>query len=229
MSKLENESYDEFYRRGGWEYSAEAERLFLIFRILQPLRIPQGGRALEIGCGMGLHAALLHELGLEVTALDVSRAGIEQALAHYEGPTFLCQDAHEFLSQAPAGSYDLIFARGMSWFHYELGDAPNRQGVHVGQELELLLRSLREGGCFVLQIRTDFSGTIHETGVRNHTWEELVGFFSSRGDLELLTDWGGLPLVSPALARRSGRNVIIGLRRVAPEARSTYYSLPART
>jgi SAM-dependent methyltransferase len=213
MTKTAGQSYDDFYADGGWTYDPASEELFLWYRVLQPLGIAPGGRALELGCGTGLHAALLHRLGLEVTAVDTSAVAIERAARSFPGPRFVHGDARAVVAGVPPASLALVFARGMSWFHYELGDGPNRHGVDVAGETDAILRTLRPDGYFVLQVRTDFSGRDDpESGVVHHLWEDVAAFFAARGEVVMLTDWCGLPLSSARQARESGRNVLVAVR-----------------
>jgi SAM-dependent methyltransferase len=213
MSPTVDERYEEFYRAGGWRYDLNAEYLFLVYRILQPLRLRRGSRLLDLGCGTGAHATLFARLGFQVTGIDISPAGIEQATAVDSGATFLCRDAHEYLAELEEASMDVIFARSMSWFHYELGPGTNRFGVDVQAETDRIMQVLRPGGTFVLQVQTNYSGKHPETGNHNHTWYDLMSLMEPRGTLMLFTDWSGLPLIDAQRARSSRNNALMGLRR----------------
>ncbi len=215
MEKSTPENYDRFYEGGGWEYDANSECLFLIYRILKPLRIPPKGELLELGCGTGVHAAIFQQLDYQVTALDASKTAIEKARSSYPDVNFLCEDAHSFLLKVPENDFDVVFVRGLSWFHYELGPGENKFGVNVHDNTDSILRILRPNGFFILQIRTDFSGRqCPDTGIHNHTWYDLMGLLEPRGELLLFTDWNGLPLTNAETARRSGQNALCGLRKI---------------
>ncbi len=205
MSKLPGENYNEFYLRGGWQYDSTEEMLFLVYRVLQPLRIPLGAAVLELGCGMGLHSSLLHQCGLRVTGIDLSEVGIAEAQRRYPGPAFVNVDAHDYLATAGTASFDLVIASGMSWFHYDLS---RQSGVNMEEEMKAIFRVLRPGGHFVLRVRTDFTGTVHETGILNHRWDQIVEFLEPYGELLLLTNWSGLPLTNAGLAQRFSGNVL---------------------
>src|SRR5690554_286612 len=73
--------YDRFYADGGWEYSLREERRKLKKWVVPTAGWKRGHHVLEIGCGMGLQARLLSDLGLTVTAVDASAIGIERATA----------------------------------------------------------------------------------------------------------------------------------------------------
>lgn len=209
----ERAHYNEFYAAGGWQYSAFAERCFLRDRLIRPLGLEAGGRLLEIGCGMGLHAALWQELGFRVTATDISNVGIQHARARNPGPHYVVGDLEDL--DFGAEQFDVVFCRGMTWYHYELL-GKNRDGVDVPARTADLFRSLTEGGLFILQICTDFSGHGRgQGGVHYNTLDDYVALFSRFGAIELLTNWHGQPLRNQAEALRRGGNVIVATRRRA--------------
>ncbi|HLJ14261.1 MAG TPA: class I SAM-dependent methyltransferase [Bryobacteraceae bacterium] len=213
MNKHSDENYDAFYRRGGWQYDPSEEMLFLVYRVLQPLRVKPGIDVLELGCGMGLHSALFFQCGMRVTGIDLSEVGIAEASRRYPGPAFLHGDAHEYLAAAESASFDLVFASGMSWFHHNLRQQSGNSSINLQDEMKAIFRVLRPEGYFILRVRTDFSGTVHETGIVNHRWEDIVEFLDSSGELLMLTNWSGLPLTSPSIARRFGGNVLAAVRK----------------
>ena|SRR5690349_15849244 len=215
--KQPGESYDDFYARGGGRYDLLQETAFLFFRIVAPLGVGRDCRALEIGCGTGLHAEALSRLVVAVDAVDLSVAGIEIAASSFPGPKFTQGDAADFLRRAPDGHYDLIFARGMSWFHYAL--EPGRSPFAIDALMVESMRSLRPGGHFVLQIRTDFTGRTDDTGIRHHRYRQLRRFAGRFGETRMFTDWAGLPLTNGASAIESGRNAIVAIRKVTREDR----------
>jgi SAM-dependent methyltransferase len=213
MKKDTPADYDKFYEGGGWQYEPAAEYMFLVYRLLQPVQVPPGGHVLELGCGTGLHASLFHQLDFRVTAIDLSSVAIEKAKVLYPGPQYICGDAHQFISESAQASYELVFVRGLSWFHYELAAGENRFGVNVQDETDAILRVLRPGGYFVLQMRTDFSGLdCPQTHIRNHTWYDIMALLEPRGRVVLFTDWSGLPLINAETARKSKRNALCVLQ-----------------
>jgi SAM-dependent methyltransferase len=210
MGKLLGETYEDFYKRGGWIYDRNSEAEFLAERIVRPLRIERGSRILELGCGTGLHAWLLHRLGMRVTAIDSSAAAI--AIAKERGGCrFACREASEFLNSCRA-KFDVVFARGMSWFHYELEPGVNSKGVDIDAAMSAIKRVMRQNGLFVLQIRSDFSGSYHWTGIRNHTWAQSRAFLRRHGNLKLFVDWFGVTLLNAEVARRSKGNLLGAIR-----------------
>lgn len=207
--KPPQDHYDDFYRHGGWDYNLRSEALFLHYRVLQPLGI-ESGTALEIGCGTGLHSEALRLLIGDAHGVDTSAVAIELARKQFPEVRFTHGDALEVLRKSQ--DLDVVFSRGMSWFHYELeeGSSP----FALDDLMREAMNRLVEGGHFVLQVRTDFSGGVDvETGIRHHRVSQLRNWASRYGRLRLLTDWMGLPLSSDEEGEASGRNSIVCLQK----------------
>jgi tellurite methyltransferase len=68
------------------------------------------GRALDIACGSGRNALFLATLGFEVTAVDISPVGLEQAAqrAGEKSLSISWQQADLEFLQLPSAAYDLI-------------------------------------------------------------------------------------------------------------------------
>jgi SAM-dependent methyltransferase len=217
LTKPIDESYDSFYRRGGWTYDRQAEAEFLLRQIVRPLKIHSGASILDLGCGTGLHAWLFERMGMRVTGVDSCPAAIDRA-REFLGVKFQCVDASSFLRHC-GRTFNVVFARGMSWFHYELEGETNQKGVYVDNVMRSIMGVLKPGGLFVLQIRTDFTGSYDFTGVRNHTWRQSTDFLCRYGDIRLLRDWRGIPLENGCAACRSGGNLLAAVQR--PPGRQT--------
>jgi GT2 family glycosyltransferase/SAM-dependent methyltransferase len=176
-------SYEEFYKEGGWDYDPQLEEQRRVLRelVAAPAEWAPGGHILEVGCGTGFHAHLLHAAGFQVTAIDGSFMGITQAKKKYPGPTFLNTFAEHY---HPEGSFDGLFVRGMSWFHYDLDDKLKARCAEM-------FKWLTPTGRFVLQIVTDFSGTRVAGRVHNNTVEDYRRLFRGIGRVTRITDWKG--------------------------------------
>ena len=209
-------SYDEFYRQtGGWSYAVEAEREILCERIVRPLQLqPPGARLLDLGCGVGLHSQLFAELGFEVTGIDKSSVAIDLARSRYQRPVFRHLDAVNLVAEFAPQSFDVVYAKGMSWYHYEL-DRVNCHGVDVVARTSEVFSLLKPGGRFALQIATDYSGERPADGVHNNTPADFTGLFEPLGEVVLLTDWLGQSVVQwPDPRTRSRlRNILLGIRK----------------
>ena len=75
--------------------------------------IPEGGRILDLGCGEGRDSVYFASCGFEVTALDISRAGLEKAqrLAEEHEVTirWMCRS---MVDVPVAGRFDLVYSCG---------------------------------------------------------------------------------------------------------------------
>ncbi len=204
--------YDDFYAKGGWKYFGWLEKRFLLRRIVRPLGLAQGSRVLEIGCGMGLHSYLLHKLGFDVVGVDLSETGIARAKTRFSGPMYYAMDAKDLTAEFDDESFHTIFVRGMSWYHYELLEV-NKNGVDVPAATRELFQLLKPSGVFVLQIKTDFSGSRTRDNVYHNYFDDYVQLFSPLGDVIHVSDWRGKVLRNHLDAERSKKSIIIATRK----------------
>jgi len=109
--------YALMYRLGltPWEHYAEVAHASIAAklereskdRVTQPL-----GRALDVGCGRGVHSAALAHLGWEVVGIDIVPRAVEAASrAGVEGARFQVADATR-LQQAGLGHFDFFLDVG---------------------------------------------------------------------------------------------------------------------
>ena len=167
----------------------------------------EGDHILELGCGNGQHAKLLHDMGFAVTAVDHSDVGIDAAKARHEGPNFVQADVREF---EPEEEPDGIYIRGMSFYHYELAGI-NRHGIDVLEETKRMFEWLRSGSIFVMQIASNFSGDRPEDWIHHNKLSDYVGLFSQCGEVVSTTDWNGRALTSDADAKKFGGGTRSGI------------------
>ena len=130
--------WDERYSGDGLVYG-EAPNAFLAH---MSDRLPNRGRALDIGAGEGRNALFLASRGLEVLAVDQSAIGMQKAqrLARERGLSLRTRvvDLQDF--DAEPGSFDVISS---IFVHLP---AALRASVHAG-----VGRWLKPGGVFVLE------------------------------------------------------------------------------
>ena len=108
MSAAERDKWDARYRDGAYEGRTHPTAL-----LAEWLPHLKRGRALDVACGAGRNALFLAESGYEVTALDISRVGLDRGrrVAAERGliVDWLCADLDDDLEGAlPAGRFDLI-------------------------------------------------------------------------------------------------------------------------
>ena len=205
--------YDDFYSKGGWRHYKWRQRRFLVKRIIKPLKLSNGLKLLDLGCGMGLYSNLLSKLGFEVVGADKSEVGINYAKKHYSKPKFLNLDAKDLALEFEPESFEIIFARGMSWYHYELNGV-NILGVDVPSCTRDLFHLLTKGGIFILQIKTDYSGRRPDKEIHHNKLEDYVRLFEPFGEIVFISDWKGSVIKSQSDAEKSKRNIIIATRKI---------------
>lgn len=202
------EIYNDFYRQGGWRgRKVHAEQRQIENVIVRPTGWQEGDRLLELGCGNGQHANILHGLGFDVTAVDHSDVGISRAKARHPGPNFVCSDVREF---DPEEEFDGIYIRGLSFYHYELSGI-NKHGIDALEETRNMFDWLRTGGVFVMQISSNFSGDRPERWIHHNKLSDYVGLFSQCGQVISTTDWNGRKLESDAEAQKYGGGTRSGI------------------
>ncbi len=75
-------------------------------------------QVVDMGCGTGVHAIALAQLGLDVTGVDISAGMLEKAHAHAEETgTDVRFIEGDFLTSLPPGSADLLLCLGNSLPH----------------------------------------------------------------------------------------------------------------
>jgi SAM-dependent methyltransferase len=205
------EAYEIRYSQGGWKYNYRREHL-RVKRIVDSLGLKRGDAVLEIGCGEGFHSGILYDLGFRVVGNDLSEVGINHAVSRFPMIRFINCNSIDLCDILPAEHFDMILARGHSWYHYEL-NACNSKGWNVPENTRQIFKLLRPGGFFVLCIRTDFSGTHYKDGVLNNTYQAYRDLFEPFGKIVLLTDAEGVPLGNDEEARQSKNDIIIGTKK----------------
>jgi cyclopropane fatty-acyl-phospholipid synthase-like methyltransferase len=196
-------NYESFYRDGGWNLGI-ARAVTVMQRLADACGWSYGTRLLDLGCGEGDYTEAARRVGCCALGVDISKEGLKLARRNYPEAMLLRVDLAEW---EPVDLWDVLFARGMSWFHYELGGV-NRYGIDVPYELRRFLTWLKPGGQFILQVSTDFSGENKETVLYN-TLEAYLQLLVPLGKLVVLTDWQGAAII-PGRVPASG--IIIGIK-----------------
>jgi SAM-dependent methyltransferase len=116
------------------------------------------GRALDVGCGLGVEAAYLAAAGWQVAGVDLSQVALTRAAAGGDGAAFMRADVR--LLPFHQDCFDAALDRGC--FHYL--DPRNR--LRYADELR---RVLRPGGRLLLR------ASLRSAGVRNDIDETVIG------------------------------------------------------
>jgi SAM-dependent methyltransferase len=126
----------EMWQRAISPAQTHAETDFLV----DALRLPAGGRVLDVPCGHGRHSVVLAERGFRVTGADLSRDALEAAHASSAGVDWVLGDMRQLPWRA---EFDGVFCFGNSFGYLE----------HEAT-LEFLLavsRVLKPGGRFAIE------------------------------------------------------------------------------
>ena len=142
--------FDEFATRYDQEVftkNTEAEIRFL----LEQLRVPEGGRVLDVGCGTGRHAIALAAEGYRVTGVDLSegmlevarsragRAGVEIEWIRMDAVGYRSEETFDGVICLCEGAFCLLGA----------GDDPFARDLKI---LDNVYGSLRPGGRLILNV-----------------------------------------------------------------------------
>ncbi|MBN70265.1 class I SAM-dependent methyltransferase [Gimesia chilikensis] len=213
-SRTRNSSfYDQKYGSGnGWKYNTDKVTRWLQESIVSRFGLTPGDRVLELGCGEGHHSALLASFGLDVYGVDFSEKGIEVAKERGSGATFIAANALDLGRFFDHGYFDLIFVRGMSWYHYELSGI-SRIGIDIDEETGKLFEFLKPGGTFVLQIKTDFSGNKPTENVFDCRLSEFKGLFSQFGEIIHTSNTAGAELIDDEQAAKIKGGIVMAIRK----------------
>jgi SAM-dependent methyltransferase len=209
---LEKRTYDQFYAERDFGFDQRHQEQFIKEQIIDQFELPKRGKVLEIGCGTGKQAAIFAGFGFEVDAFDISYVAIEKAKLQETTARFYHESADKVVELFQTEWFDLIFVRGMSWYHYELNE-PSRTGVDVRQKTNELFKLLKPSGLFVLQIATDFSGSQLAGRVHCNTWQSYISHFEPHGKIIKVQNWKGIELTGQEQAVKEGGNILIATRK----------------
>ncbi len=112
--------FEDLYKacKDPWNQSNEywAADKALILKMIEKLKhFNHAHKVLDIGCGLGHFSALVHNLGLDVTGIDISPTAIEMAKANYPGIDFkvgVLTDFDMILALKP----DILLMNEITWY-----------------------------------------------------------------------------------------------------------------
>lgn len=204
--------YTEFYKNGGWSYEYQKEMTFFQKYFKDKLKLQEGAKILELGCGLGYQAYVLADMGFEVVAIDTNEQAIIEANKLQSKARYICDSADNIGNYCSESTFDMIYVRGMSWYHYELDQFSENTGVDVREKTAHFFKFLKSSGLFFLQIATDFSGLI-KNHVRYNKLTAYQNLFEKHGEIVYLSNWSDVTLKSQEQAERVGNNILIATQK----------------
>lgn len=213
MEKQNTDFYNRKYAEGDFSYDPMTERSWLEKHIVNRFELKPGDRVLDLGCGKGLHASLLSSFGLRVFGLEPSIQGVVGAIERGSKAIFIRDSASALGCYFDEHEFDMIYCRGMSWYHRELDGLCPATGIDAREATREFFRFIKPGGLFVLQICTDFSGSHPNKDAYNNRLSSYVNLFEPHGDVISTTNWSGTPLVSDQQAVQVKGGIVIVTRK----------------
>lgn len=142
--------------------------------ITQTLKIRREDPILDLGCGMGRHAHLLHEDGYTVFGLDLSRVLLEEAGRRYGLTNLILGDVRRI-----PGLFAVILSLFTSFGYFET-DSGNQQVLNE------VSRSLKPGGWFWLDylspgfVKSSLANPLRQHQIANCQIEETRRIIGNR-------------------------------------------------
>ncbi|QDT30496.1 hypothetical protein Enr10x_58620 [Gimesia panareensis] len=214
MEKQNTDFYNRKYSEGDFNYDPMVERSWLEKHIVNRFGLSLGDRVLDLGCGKGLHAALLSSFGLRVFGIEPSFQGVMGAIERGSKAIFIRDSASALEHYFDENEFDLIFCRGMSWYHRELDQLCPDTGIDVREATGDFFKYIKPGGLLVLQICTDFSGYNPNKDAYNNRLSSYLDLFQLHGEIVHVTNWAGTPLTSDEQAAKVKGGIVIATRKV---------------
>ena len=119
--------------------------------------------AVDVGCGLGYFAGILHELGFGVVALDGRRENLIEAQRRYPGLDFRLADAENTSIQS-LGKFDLGFCFGLL-YHLENPFAAIRNLFALTRTVAIVEGMVLPGDVPILGVRDE--GPTEDQGLRH--------------------------------------------------------------
>lgn len=131
-----DEAYVPTYERTGY-FDASAQE---VEAILAAFDLPPGSKFLDVPCGWGRHAGLLHTAGMEATGVDLSPSQLRLARERNPGPTYVETD----MRAVPDGPFDAVINLFSSVGYFD-DDTQDLVALRAWHE------ALRPEGWFVME------------------------------------------------------------------------------
>ena len=165
---MDQKFYDKKYSITDFKHSLITDRAF-IKALISKYSIPKNASLLDIGCGTGWYSYLFAELGLKVTGIDFSRAGIFKAKDSYgNGITWVVGDGCNMPFKR---KFDVLFCSGFSPF--SLVDNLS-EAINIGKSL---FEYLKKDGYFIFQMASDLSNKRSKDTFMNYSLEKIRNYF----------------------------------------------------
>lgn len=133
--------FDSPYYHTLYKHRDEEEARYFIENLIHYLKPSPRANMLDMACGRGRHAKLLHELGFRVTGVDLSPANIEFAQQFAaEGLQF---EVHDMRNTLCSNVYDYVFNLFTSFGYFD-SDYENLRAI------DTMATALNRGGMLVL-------------------------------------------------------------------------------
>ncbi len=109
--------------------------------IVELLDLPVEAAVLDVACGFGRIAGLLHHHGFRVTGIDISQSQLQLAAKTNPGPSYLLAD----MPQPPPGPFDGVVNVYSSFGYFD-------ESAQDFAALQAWYRVLRHGGVLVMDL-----------------------------------------------------------------------------
>ena len=76
---MTDDYYNRKYAEGDFHYNPAYERAWLQKHLVERFELSPGSRVLDLGCGKGLHASLLADMGFKVFGVEKTVEGVKGA------------------------------------------------------------------------------------------------------------------------------------------------------
>ena len=133
--------FDSPYYHTLYKHRDENEARYFIENLIHHIKPRPMARMLDLACGRGRHAILLHELGFHVTGVDLSPASI--AFAQQYTANGLDFAVHDMRNTLCSNVYDYVFNLFTSFGYFD-SDYENLRAI------DTMATALKQGGMLVL-------------------------------------------------------------------------------